>query len=403
MPEINWIQMPWALRPDTLLGAALLAVAAALLGELGWRLRGWPRLLGALLVGTLLALAGAGASGQEPALRLAVDLALAVLLFEAGVRVDLRWFARNRALLATSLAESLLAAVAVWATARALGLANAAAVPIALIAMSTSPAVVLRIVGESRAAGQVSERTLALSTLNTLAAIVLLQLYSAGVLLNEPSTWLGEGPAEVVGFLGSLILGAMLGEGVSLAGRRLDLRDDAPAVLVLAVLLLALVLAKTLGLATLLVPLVAGLWLRARSERPWVWPRHFGSAGQVLVLVAFVAVASAPSPSALLAAGGVALALLAARAGAKTLAVLAFARPGGLAWSQAAAVSVGLLPLSLSAWVMGLDYTSRHPEVGPLILPVLLAMLALVELPGPLLLRAALLRLREIDPQAVRR
>lgn len=403
MPDIAWIHMPWTLRPDTLLGAAVLVLAAALIGELAWRLKGWPRLLGPLLVGSGLALAGVGSGGRDPALRLAVDMALAVLLFEAGVRVELRWFARNRAFLLTGLLETLGAALAVWAAARALGVPGAVAVPVALIAAGSSPAVVLRIVGEYRAAGQASERSLALATLGTLLAIVMLQLYSAGVLLTEPTTWLDEAPAAVLGFLGSLLLGALLGEGVGLAGRRLDLRDDAPAVLVLACLLLALGAAKTLGLSTLLVPLVAGLWLRARSERPWVWPRHFGSAGHALVLVAFVAVASAPTPAALLAAGGVAVALLAARALAKALVVLALARPSGLSMTQAAGVSVGLLPLSATAWVMGLDHALRHPELAATLMPLLLAMLAVVELPGLLLLRAALVRLGEIDPGVIRR
>ena len=47
----------------------------------------------------------------------------------------------------------------------------------------------------------------------------------------------------------------------------------------------ALVALGCYAAVTLLVPLLAGIWLRNRSERPWVWPRHFGSAGSALVLV----------------------------------------------------------------------------------------------------------------------
>ncbi len=397
MSDISWITMPWALRPDTLLGAAVLAVAAALIGELAWRLLRWPRLIGALAVGTVLALGGIGAVGQEPALRLAVDMALALLLFEAGARVDLRWFARNRWLLATSVLESLLSAIAVWLVARALGLPAIAAVPLALIAICVSPAVIQRVVGECNAAGQVSERLLALATLNTLAAIVLLQLLSAGVLLTVPDTWFDALPLVAFSFFGSLVLGVLLGEGMGLMARRLDLRDDHAAVLVLASVLLALVLAKTLSLSTLLVPLLAGLWLRNRTERPWVWPRHFGSAGSALVLLMFIAVASAPSPQALMVGGGIAFVLLLTRLIAKSGVVFALARPSGLSMRQAAAVSAGLLPMSATAWVLGLDYASRHPNAAATLMPVLLAMLAGVELLSPLLLRASLQWAGEID------
>ena len=83
---------------------------------------------------------------------------------------------------------------------------------------------------------------------------------------------------------------------------------------------------------------------RNRSERPWVWPRHFGSAGAVLVLVMFVAVSSAWNLAALGATLGIAVALVLTRAAAKSLAVLTLARPSGLGIGQAMCLGVALLP-----------------------------------------------------------
>jgi Kef-type K+ transport system membrane component KefB len=163
--------------------------------------------------------------------------------------------------------------------------------------------------------------------------------------------------------------------------------------------LLALVVAKTLQLSALLVPLLAGIWLRNRSERPWIWPRHFGSAGGVLVLVLFVAVGSAWRLEALVASVGVAAALVLTRAAAKSLAVLALARPSGLGVGQAMCLGVALLPMSGTAWVLGLDFAARHPAAGAQVMPVLLAALALVELAAPLLVMASLRAAGEIDVQ----
>jgi NhaP-type Na+/H+ or K+/H+ antiporter len=393
------ITTPWALRSDTLLGVALLAMVAALLGEVVWRTLRWPRMVGYTIVGTALALASRGASGHEPALRLAIDGALALLLFEAGARLNLRWLVRNPWLLATSVAESALAGLAVWWVLRSFGMATEVAAPLAIIASAVSPAVLQRVVGELHAAGQVTERVLTLSTLNTLYAVLAINLFSAGMLLSDPRTWLEALSPVLFSFCGSILVGAALGEGLALIARRFDLREENPMVLLLAAVLLALVIAKTAQLSALLVPLLAGIWLRNRSERPWVWPRHFGSAGAVLVMVMFVAVASAWRLDALPAVIGIAAALVLARTVAKAIAVIALARPSGLGMGQAVCLSAALLPMSGAVWVLGLDFAARHPGAGAQLMPILLAMLALLELAAPLVVMLCLRVAGEIDVQ----
>lgn len=399
MTEPLWsmIASPWTLRPDTLLGASVVAVFAALLGEVVWRVLHWPRLMGYGAVGTLLALSGFGADGSEGALRLAVDMALALLLFDAGARLNLRWLVHNPWLLATSVAEAVVSGVAVLVAARAMGIAPSVAVPLALIAMCVSPAVVQRVVGEFGAAGQVTERLMALAALNTLYGVLALHLLNAGLLLFHPDTWLSALSPVLFSFFGSLLLGAALGSSLALVARRLDLRGEHSVVLLVGCVLLALVLAKTFKLSTLLVPLLAGIWLRNRSERPWVWPRHFGSVGAALVLVLFVAVGSAWSIDALVVGGGVAAVLAGVRLLAKSAAVIVLARPSGLAWRQALSVAVGLTPFSATAWVLALDFSAAHPETGAAMMPVLLSMLALLELSSPLLLMLGLRAAGELD------
>jgi hypothetical protein len=401
MTDSFWslITTPWALQSDTLLGAALLALLAALTGEVVWRALRWPRMFGYSLVGTALALASHGASGHEPALRVAIDGALALLLFEAGARLNLRWLALNPWLLATSILEAALAGVAVWLALRWLTITPDVAAPLAVIAAGVSPAVLQRVTGELHAAGQVTERLLALATLNTLYAVLAMKLLSAGLLLSDPATWVEALSPVLFSFCGSILLGAALGEGLALIARRFDLREDNAMVLLLAAVLLALVIAKTLQLSTLLVPLLAGIWLRNRSERPWVWPRHFGSAGGVLVLVLFVAVASAWRLDTIGASIGIAAALVLARALAKAGAVLLLARPSGLGLGQALCLGTALLPMSATAWVLALDFATRHAAAGAQLMPVLLASLALVELAAPLVVMASLRAAGEVDVQ----
>jgi Kef-type K+ transport system membrane component KefB len=187
---------------------------------------------------------------------------------------------------------------------------------------------------------------------------------------------------------------------VASIARRLDLRNENSTVLLLGCVLLALVVAKTFQLSTMLVPLLAGLWLRNRSERPWVWPRHFGTAGGVLVLVLFVAVGSAGSLNMVLMAGGIAAALLGARLLAKGAAVALLARPSGLSWKQAVCLVLGTLPLSATGWLIGLDFATIHAEPGAVLMPLLLAAIALVELIGPRVLLYGLRWAGEADSHA---
>jgi Kef-type K+ transport system membrane component KefB len=399
MNDALWslITTPWALQPDTLMGAAVLALAAAVLGELAWRWLHWPRLIGYTVVGAVLAVAGVGANGDEPALRLAVDAALALLLFEAGTRLKLRWLARNPWLLAMSVAESLVTALLCYAVLRNFGVAQAVAWPLALVAMAVSPAVLQRVAGELQAAGQVTERMLALGALNTLYTVLALKLLSAGWLLMDPNTWLNALSPVLFSFFGSILLGAALGEALALIARRLDLREDPAMVLLLAAVMLALVAAKTLQLSTVLVPLLAGLWLGNRSERPWVWPRHFGSAGAALVLVMFVGVGSAWSVEAVAAGGGIALALVLARGVAKAGAIHALAKPSGMAWRQAGCLALALTPMSATSWVLTLDFVAQHKDLAAGIMPVLLSALAFLELAAPLMVMAALRMAKEVD------
>jgi Kef-type K+ transport system membrane component KefB len=394
------IQQPWSLAPDTFLGATLVALIAAFAGEGVWRFARWPRLVGYGLVGTVLAVVGLGVDGRHEMIRLAVDAALAVLLFECGARVNLRWLRHNPWLLASSLCEAALAAVVVYVVATSLGVAHATALPLAIILMASAPALVLRVVGELDAAGQVTDRVVTMSALNALYAVLALQLFGAGMLLDDPATWQAAIGPVAFSFFGSIVLAALIGTGIGYVARHLDLRHDHAVLMMVGCVMLALVLAKTLHLSTLLVPLLAGLWLRNRSERPWVWPRHFGSLGALLVLALFVIVNASWRLDALAPWLLVALAVLLARWAAKTLAVMVLARPSGLSMKQSVWLGAALTPVSATAWVMALDHAALRPGSGVELVAVMLTCVALLELVSPLIVTASLRAVGEVDRHA---
>jgi Kef-type K+ transport system membrane component KefB len=201
-------------------------------------------------------------------------------------------------------------------------------------------------------------------------------------------------------FLGSLLLSALLALVVAAVARKLDLRNESSVLLVLGLVVLAISMARLLGLSTLLVPLLAGLLLRNATQRPWVWPRHFGTAGGVLVLILFVVVGASWSPQWLAVGGVAALAMVLVRGLAKGSMVLLLSRWAGSSPRQGLALAATLTPLSATALVMLSELYTAVPQVGMLVAPIMLSAVAVLELIGPIAVQAALSLADELAPGA---
>ncbi len=380
----------WPPRPDLIFWTALTLVLAALAGDLAQRLR-LPRLLGYGAVGMLMAGLGHGVaeSGLQGTDRLVVDLALAVLLFELGSRVNLHWLRLNKMLWVASLAESALGFAAVFGTLRAFDFSVQQALAGSAVLGITGGAMIGRLAAETRAAGQVTERMLVFSALNLLYGVLLLKLVSAGLHFSGPEETtqaIAHGLAQpLYAFAGAVVLAVLLASAIGRVLRHAELREENSALLILGLLLLGLSVARALALSTLLLPLLAGVLLRNRSARPCIWPRHFGTAGGVLVLLLFVIVGAAWSTQALMSGGLVAAALLAARWAVKALALTSFAHLSGIEARQGLALSLTLTPVSATALVLLADLQQSLPELAKALTPVVLSAAALMVLLGPVL------------------
>ncbi len=392
---------PWPPVPDALFWGALLLVGGALLGEAVYRSFGVPRIVGYSAAGMVVTLLGNGLPGGRltGTLRLIVDLALALLLFELGSRVNLKWLRANPALLWTSGAESLLSFAAIVAALRALGVDMNIALACATLTVSASGAVVGRVATELKAAGQVTERMIVLTTLNTLYAVLAHKLVTGWLQLDQQGNWVQAIVQPLYTFGGSALIAVALAKIIAYVMRRLDLRDENSVLLLLGLIVLALTAARLLNLSTLLVPLLAGVVLRNTTERPWVWPRHFGTAGGVLVLMLFVIVGGAWSIAAVAAGAVAGLALLAARMVAKAVAVLALAHWSGITVRQGLALTLTLTPISGTALVLFADLHRTQPDFAVLLGPIVLTAIAAMELIGPIAVQWGLMLAGEQQPR----
>ncbi|QEL64250.1 Na+/H+ antiporter [Oryzomicrobium terrae] len=378
--------LAWFEAPDPVILFALTLVFAGLAGEFVFRWLRLPRITGYALIGILMGTSGLAEANplDSAAQNIVTDIALGILLFELGSRVRLAWLRANPWLFATSLAEAGLTAVAVQAGLVWFGVPAPAAVAAGLIAMSTSPAVVMQVTAEIRSQGQVTERLYVLTALNAIYAVLAMK-FLAG--------WWGfdtfhDGGRALLTTLylisGSLLMAALLAWAVHRLTRALDLREEPGAAVLFGLLLLTFAALHLLGLPAVLAPLLAGILLKNVDPRPWLWPRHFGTAGGVLVLLLFVLGGANLRWEDFFAGGLAGLALVGVRVLAKVVGVSLFARPSGLGLRQCLALGVALSPFSAVALALVLDFRVSHPDLGAALAPVLLSAMAVMELLGPI-------------------
>lgn len=376
----------WPPALSVLMWIALAVVGAALAGECVRQRFGLPRITAYPVVGMLVAaIAGDRLVAEHSEwLNRGLDVALAILLFELGSRVDLRWLRHNRWLLVTSLCEALLAFGAVFAVSRYLGLAIEPAILLGAFGMATSPAVIMRVVTESNAQGQVSTRLLVLTALDTIYAVITVHL-AMGVLHQRYSgDWVLAitHPLYLIG--AGLIVGKLLAMAVSGLHRWLKLRDEYASIILLGLVLMTIGLIEALRLPVTLCMLFAGIVLRNGERRAWVFPKHFGSVGGVLVVMLFLVVGMQIKVEHLLTGGLLALVLIGARMLAKLTGVLMLSRPSGISWRQGLLLGLALSPAAGPVMVAAADLGQLYPQLKGTLMPVAMSAAAIMELAGPI-------------------
>ena len=384
---------PFAPALDTLEWALLLALAA-LAGHMVQRLAGLPKVLGYAVVGALAGAAGlAGATWPLRGVGLfLLELGIAVVLFEAGARLPLRWFRHNPMVLLQSVAESLLTFAAAYGVLRALGLDAPVVRALAIIAVAASPAVLMRVVADLRAGGPVTDRAIALATLNTLYALTLGTAMLRTIDRGEGT--LAASLAYSLTVLGlSALVGAVLAAVLTIALRLLRPTSQDTAIVILALVAAAVAGTTPLGGSAPLATLLGGLALRQVHPRPWVWPRQLGTAASMLSIVMFVLVSAMAVRGDWGAASfGAALALIAVRAGAKVTSLLLTGFGTGMAPRQTLWVGAALVPMSAVALLLTSRFVSASHGVGQQVAAIALPVILITELVGAVMVSVALVR-----------
>lgn len=380
------------------------AIALAwLAGELGQRWLSLPRISSYGLAGFFMA-AHQGGFLPSPAggpIQLLADLAFALMLFELGYRINLRWLRTNPWIAATSLLEAGATFAAVFLVAQAFAVPLIPSLLLAALAMSTSPAAVLRVANELRSSGQVTERLLHLSAANCVLALLVFKLILAYALVAGAGDLLTATWHSVVQVAVSAGIGVLFGVAVPGLLRSLG-HVDRQATLAFAVAVLLLTaLTSTLKFSPLLAALAFGLVARHRRLVLSPAQRNFGVLGDLLAVLLFVFVATTLEWQQVLAGLGLGLAVVGARLAAKLTITTLLARVSGISWRKGALTGLAMTPMAVLALLLLEQSRPLEPElVGSL--PAIAAIILLLEVFGPLLTRLALVTAGEARPREER-
>jgi Kef-type K+ transport system membrane component KefB len=363
---------------------------------------GMPRVLGYVLVGAVLGDPGLGLINEAVRndLRLFIDVGLGMLLYEMGQRLDLDWMRRERWLWVTAIAEMALTWLLAFTVLTLFHYTKLESSLLAAVVISTSPVVVMYIVRDLGADGQVTSRIVTLAALNSMAAFVI----SASLLSWVHFSYEGGVPTVLFHSLyllaGSFALGLivfLLYHGLA----RWFGKGDAPQlVLAIGMVLLGVGLADALNLSVLCTLLTVGVLAKNANPRRFIRHIEFGVTAELFCVILFVSAGAAWhfywDGTVLLAAG----ALIGARYLGKAIPIYGLAALTPLGLSRAGLVALGLTPMSGFTALLVLDATNQYHALAPALLDVFLTSVVILEVSGPILLQIALVSARETEPNA---
>jgi Kef-type K+ transport system membrane component KefB len=402
MPELAFLPNWPPLANNLFWIGALLAVGVAC-GEAVRRVLRLPRITGYAAAGLALGPGGLGLIDRPVLEDLGVfaDVAVGLVLFELGQRLDLAWLRRTPSLALMGVAESLGAAALVFFTLHYyFDLVPLAAGVAAAIAVSTSPAALMRVAADLRAEGQVTERALIITAINGVLAFLALTVlipwlhfeYRGGwlTMITHPLYLLGGSAAlaVVAGWL-TLRLAGLIGKS-----------PERQFIAVIAMVVMTVGIAIALKCSVLLALLGMGALVRNADREHHLVVVDSGNAGQLFYVCLFVISGASLDLALLATAGAAGLAFVLVRFAGKAVGVLALAPLVGLEWRKGVLLATALAPMSGLAVVLVHQTAALYPEIRASVAPVVLAAVVILELAGPVATQFALRRAGEAEEGA---
>lgn len=345
------------------------------------------------LVGGLINLPGL--TTDVPGLPFLANVALSLVLFELGYRINLRWFRHNPWMLALGVVESFVTFGVIYWVSGWFDLPVDHRLIIAALSISASPAGVVRVANELRSAGQVTERVMHLCAINCILSVVALKLVVGYWYLSTSGDLVMAAFGSMYVVATSVAVGALMGVAVPWLLRQRSTHERGVTVVFALAVLLLTTAAYGLKLSPLLAALFFGIVARERRVHLTNAQRDFGTAGDLLSVFLFVYIASLLNWADVGAGMLMGLLLIAVRTASKVGCNLVAARLSGITERKGLLTGLALTPMSAFA-ILLLEQTRLYgfaPAVA--VLSAMAGMMLVQELLGPVVTQRALMTAHE--------
>lgn len=379
-------------EPNPLLLFGLLLLAGVIGGEVVQRVLAVPRIVGYVLIGLLLGAGGLDVLNERLTREawIFVELALGLILFELGRRLDFTWLKRDAWLAATGVLESALTFWLLFVVLTLFDVSPLYAAVAGAIGIATSPAVVMVVAQELKAEGQVTERALNLTAMNSVISFVVVTMLLAGVHREYRGDWVTALLHPVYLLLGSALLGLLSSLVVVYLARWLGKSGREHFVMTLSMIVVTIGAARLFGLSVVLALLAFGVLSRNLDRRHDLMPFDPGRLGQMFVVVLFVVSGATLRVEDVISGGTLAVIFVLTRFVGKSLGVMSFTRFSGVRPGTAGMLCLALTPMSAMAIAMVRGTAELYPEFGTKLAAIVLSAVLILELLGPIAVDFAL-------------
>lgn len=393
----------------------IMAVAVSLLfgiimGEVAQRLR-VPKVTGYILAGILIGPSVMGLMSREIVgnVRVISEVTLGLIILMIGAEFELKHFiALGHKIFFISLMEVISTLLLVMVAMLAFGQPFHIALLIGAIATSTAPAATLMVIREYRSRGRLTDIILGVVALNNILCLVLFHIFFSFSKLTVASA---AGPLELGAWLsyfyeplwvlsGSLIFGIFIGYAINLWEQGAQSENE-QFMVVLGGVLFAVGAATCFGLSPLLTTLAVGATLvniSAKGRKVLDVLKH----ADPPFYVAFFVISGAMLHIEMLAGiGMVGIAYIFFRVAGKVVGSYFGSRFNGEEKKIQNYLGISLIPQAGVAIGIAMTVQTKLPEVGSIVIAIVLSSVIVYELVGPYATKIALFLAGEIPKKVI--
>lgn len=317
-----------------------------------------------------------------------VDIALGLILFDLGRHLDFSWLRRDQPLLWMGIAESSLTFIAIFSLLMFFKFHWLSSALAATIASATSPAVVMMIANDMSSEGPITRRTLMLTSLNNLFALI---VFTILLPITHYQTSSLELMAQNIAYrlCMSIILGIIIFFITANLGRLLGKNKESQFILFVGAVTLSIGLAISLNLSSMLTLFTLGVAARNLDFKHFLMEIDFGWLARVFIVLLFVVTGVYLRPQGLWQATWIVLAFLFVKLFAKFFGVLLFSHASRLTKRQAFSLALALSPMAELAIGMSNRLINFNPDFSRQLITIITAVVAILYFLGPIVVQFA--------------